>query len=71
MECSYNVDENIGTYVHDNNSGAGPGAESNGGEETTGGRNGDNSEKKWILGTKNGRMIRRRRQNFGKKFGRT
>ena len=44
VECSYNIDEN--TYVHDNNSGAGPGAESDGGEETTSGGNGDESENK-------------------------
>ena len=44
VECSYNIDEN--TYVHDNNSGAGPGAESDGGEETTSGGNGDDSENK-------------------------
>ena len=44
VECGRNVDKDIGVHLQKNSSEVGPGAERDGGEETTGGGNGDENE---------------------------
>ena len=44
VECGWNVDKDIGVHLQKNSSEVGPGAERDGGEETTGGGNGDENE---------------------------
>ena len=44
VECGWNVDKDIGVHLQKNSSEVGPGAERDGGEETTDGGNGDENE---------------------------